>query len=59
MNPIYTPDQLADRWKCCANTVRKAIESGELAAFRVGRLLRIPEESVLAFETRFTDSKHC
>ncbi|WP_416351234.1 excisionase family DNA-binding protein [Celeribacter halophilus] len=50
---IYTPQQLAKRWNCCTNTVRNAIISGELRAFRVGRLFRIPEESVINFERRF------
>lgn len=50
MNPIFTPDQLAERWNCCANTVRKTILEGQLKAFRVGRLLRIPADAVLEFE---------
>jgi excisionase family DNA binding protein len=49
---IYTPQQLARRWSCCSNTIRNAIISGELRAFRVGRLLRIPQESVDLFEER-------
>ncbi|WP_093118925.1 helix-turn-helix domain-containing protein [Salinihabitans flavidus] len=51
---IYTPQQLAERWNCCSNTIRNAIISGELQAFRVGRLLRIPKESVEHFERRQT-----
>ncbi|MGY3436828.1 MULTISPECIES: helix-turn-helix domain-containing protein [unclassified Marinovum] len=50
---VYTPNQLAERWSCCSNTIRNAIISGELQAFRVGRLLRIPQESVENFERRF------
>jgi excisionase family DNA binding protein len=50
---IYTPQQLAQRWNCCSNTIRNAITSGDLPAFRVGRLLRIPEASVENFERRF------
>ncbi len=51
---IYTPQQLAERWNCCSNTIRNAIISGELRAFRVGRLLRIPAESVESFERQKT-----
>jgi len=54
---IYTPKQLAERWNCCSNTIRNAIISGELQAFRVGRLLRIPQHSVDNFERRFMSNK--
>lgn len=52
MNRIYTTDQLAKRWCCSRNTVRNAVLSGNLSAFRVGRLIRIPQEAVEAFEKR-------
>jgi excisionase family DNA binding protein len=50
MKKIYTPEELADRWGCCANTVRNAITEGRLRAFRVGRLVRIPDDAVFDFE---------
>lgn len=51
---IFTPQQLAERWSCCSNTIRNAISTGELRAFRVGRLIRIPAEAVELFEQGHT-----
>ncbi|MBF9050670.1 helix-turn-helix domain-containing protein [Roseobacter sp. HKCCD9010] len=42
----YSPDDLAARWDCSAETVRQMHHRGELHAFRVGRMLRIPAEEV-------------
>lgn len=47
----YTPDTLAERWGCSANTVRNMIKRGELRAFRSGRrLIRIPADVVEEIE---------
>ncbi|WP_121068292.1 helix-turn-helix domain-containing protein [Chachezhania antarctica] len=47
----YTPEQLAVRWDCSAETVRAMIRSGSLPAFRVGgKLLRIARQTVEDFE---------
>ncbi|ATI42078.1 hypothetical protein CBW24_08695 [Pacificitalea manganoxidans] len=43
---ILTPDDVARRWGCSATMVRKLISDGELPAFRVGRLMRIPYAAV-------------
>jgi excisionase family DNA binding protein len=51
MDKIFTPEELADRWGCCPNTVRNAINEGRLRAFRVGRLLRVPAAAVDEFES--------
>jgi excisionase family DNA binding protein len=48
----YTPDELAARWGCSAETVRQQIKRGELRGFRVGRMLRIPADAVEELECR-------
>lgn len=40
--PPFTPDMLAERWQCSAETVRQLIKRGELRGFRVGRMMRVP-----------------
>lgn len=52
MTKVLTPTQIADRWGCSLGVVRNLIHSGQLAAFRVGKLLRIPEEAVIQFEKK-------
>lgn len=43
----YTPDQLAERWECSANTVRNMIKDKKLPAFKLGgRVYRIPAKAV-------------
>lgn len=32
-----TPDALAERWGCSAETIRQMVKRGEIEAFRVGR----------------------
>jgi len=45
-----TPDMLADRWGCSAETVRQMVRRGELRGFRVGRMIRIPWDAVQEVE---------
>lgn len=45
-----SPDLLADRWQCSAETVRQMIHRGELRGFRVGRMIRIPWDAVEEIE---------
>lgn len=45
-----TSDKLAARWACSPNHVRNLIHRGELRAFTIGRLFRIPHSAVIAFE---------
>lgn len=52
MDRIYTPQQLAERWSCCPNSVRKAIRENELKGFRIGRLMRVTEAAVEEYEKR-------
>lgn len=46
MTRPYTPDTLAERWHCSAETIRQMCLRGELRHFRVGRMLRIPADAV-------------
>lgn len=36
MGRPFTPEALAERWDCSAETIRQMIHRGELAGFRVG-----------------------
>ncbi|TQM94129.1 helix-turn-helix domain-containing protein [Roseinatronobacter monicus] len=44
------PEQLADRWSCSAEMVRKLVKQGKLDGFRVGSLYRILSDSILEYE---------
>lgn len=57
MNRPWTPDMLADRWGCSGETVRQLIRSGQLPAFRVGRMLRVKHETVEAYECGTIESE--
>lgn len=46
----YSPETLADRWGCSAQKVRNMIAAGELAGFRLGKLIRIPASEVERYE---------
>ncbi len=46
----FTPDMLADRWQCSAETVRTLVKRGTLQGFRVGRMIRIPAQAVEDYE---------
>lgn len=47
----YSPEQLAERWQCSANTIRNLVRSGELFSIRVGqKLIRIPLQAIEEFE---------
>ncbi|MDP4026817.1 helix-turn-helix domain-containing protein [Methylobacterium sp. NEAU 140] len=48
---VYTPDTLAERWKCSRNLVRNLIQRKELEAVRYGpKMLRITAAAVIAYE---------
>lgn len=51
----YSPESLADRWGCSAEKVRLMCRHGELAAFRLGKLIRIPANEVERIECQNTD----
>lgn len=46
----FTPETLAERWLCSAETVRQLVNQGRLRAFRVGRMIRIPLVAVEEYE---------
>ena len=45
--PLYSVESLADFLDVHPNTVRNMIDRGELDAVRLGRLIRIPRQSVI------------
>jgi excisionase family DNA binding protein len=49
----FTIKQVAERWSSSERTVRRRIKTGDLAAFRVGSLLRILESDLEAFEAKY------
>ena len=42
----YSPETLAERWGCSAEKIRRMYHDGELAGFRLGKLIRIPANEV-------------
>jgi excisionase family DNA binding protein len=42
----YSPETLADRWGCSSEKIRRMYHDGELAGFRLGKLIRIPANEV-------------
>src|SRR5580765_289667 len=52
----YSPETLADRWGCSAEKVRLMYRNGELAGFRLGKLIRIPAAEVERVECLNTPS---
>lgn len=46
----YSPETLAERWGCSPDKIRGMCKSGEIASFRLGRLIRIPASEVERFE---------
>jgi excisionase family DNA binding protein len=46
----FSPETLAERWGCSAEKVRQMFHRGELAGFRLGKLIRIPASEVERFE---------
>ena len=47
---VLTREQLADRWGVNVRTVAREIERGNLRAFRVGRVVRIPISAIEEYE---------
>lgn len=52
----YSPETLADRWGCSAEKVRLMCRAGEIASFRLGKLIRIPAVDVERYECQNTAS---
>lgn len=56
MGGPYTPETLAERWGCSAETIRQMVKAGRLQGFRVGRMFRIPASAVEDHECQITGS---
>jgi len=52
----FSPETLAARWGCSAMKVRTMYHDGELAGFRLGKLIRIPAAEVERYECQNTPS---
>ncbi|RLL64601.1 DNA-binding protein [Ochrobactrum soli] len=52
----YRPEDVAKLWGCSSRQIRNMINSGQLEAFRVGKLLRITPAAVEEYERRNTVS---
>lgn len=52
----YSPETLADRWGCSSEKVRQMCKRGDLASFRLGKLIRIPAAEVERIECQTIDS---
>lgn len=52
----FSPETLADRWGCSPDKIRGMCKAGEIASFRLGRLIRIPASEVERFECQNTVS---
>jgi excisionase family DNA binding protein len=46
----FSPETLANRWGCSSEKVRQMCRGGELASFRLGKLIRIPASEVERIE---------
>lgn len=53
----FSPETLAERWGCSAEKVRRMYHDGELAGFRLGKLIRIPAAEVERLECQNTASE--
>lgn len=47
---VLTVEEIAERWRVSPTTVRRALMSGALKGFQVGRQWRVPEEAVEQYE---------
>ena len=49
---FYRVQDLAERWACHPDTVRRLLRRGDLAVVRIGGAVRVPHDAVLAYEAR-------
>lgn len=49
---VFKISDIAERWECSEHHVRKVIESGELRAFRIGKLWRVRLDAIDEYEAR-------
>ncbi len=48
--PAFTPEQLAERWACKPDAIRRLIRKGKLRGFKVGQQVRIPRAAIAEYE---------
>ena len=48
--PAFTPEQLAERWACEPDVIRRLCRKRKLGYFKVGHLTRIPRAAVEEYE---------
>ena len=53
MNKLYTAQEVADRLKIKKTTVYELIKRGELSSSKIGKQLRISEEQLAEYVTKF------
>lgn len=46
----FSPETLGERWGCSGQKIRQMFHEGELAGFRLGKLIRIPAIEVERYE---------
>jgi hypothetical protein len=49
-NATLTREELAKRWRCCVETIKRRQQSGALKALKLGRMVRYRMEDVRAVE---------
>lgn len=54
----FSPESLAARWECSSEKVRQMFHAGELAGFRLGKLIRIPALEIERFECSLQQLDH-
>ena len=54
----FTPETLAERWGCSSQKIRQMSQNGDLACFRLGRLIRIPAIEVERIECQLNQSQN-
>ena len=55
MTPTFmTIQEVAFRWGCHANTVRRAVADGSLTATKLRGRVKVPRSAVLAYEQAMT-----
>jgi excisionase family DNA binding protein len=58
MSTVYTVEEVAAHLKLRPITIYRAVSAGRLDALRIGRQIRIPQESLEAFtKTRAASAK--
>lgn len=52
-DPWLSPSVIAEEWDCSTDTVLRAVQRGDLPAFRYGRLIRIRRSDLDVFLARY------